>query len=233
MTSGFDALKQCNSIDELITIFRAEIAREGFTASACGAFIPTETGPENYFFFVDWPEAWRKLYAERNFVAHDYTVAEARQRISPFTWLEAKATRTLSPAERELWNTANSWGWGDGFSVPIHGPGGYFGLVAMAGGVRALGDDLRRHLHMLALAAHDRCRTLKGMASAVQPPYALTARELECMRWVAAGNTDVEIGAILGLSATTVKSHVDGARKKLDARTRAHAVARMVLCGLA
>ena len=60
----------------------------------------------------------------------------------------------------------------------------------------------------------------------------MTAREIECLRWVAAGKTDPEIGEILSISATTVKFHVDGARAKLGARTRAQAVARLVLYGL-
>lgn len=233
MVLAFDRLKSCNSIEDVRLVFRAEIAREGFTASACGAFIPTEKGPENHFFFTDWPEAWLKLYEERNFVAVDFGVAEARQRMSPFTWLEAKAARKLSTAERELWDTANAWGWSDGFSVPIHGPGGYFGLVALAGGAHILPDGMRRHLHMLSLAAHDRCRALTGLAAMSQPVSALTGRELECLRWVAAGHTDPQIGELMRISTTTVKSHVDSARQKLDARTRAHAVARMVLFGLA
>lgn len=46
------------------------------------------------------------LYAQRNFLAADYGVAEARRRISPFTWLEAEAERTLSRAEQDIWDTA-------------------------------------------------------------------------------------------------------------------------------
>ena len=46
----------------------------------------------------------------------------------------------------------------------------------------------------------------------------LTARELECMRWVAAGKTDAEIGNILSVSEATIKFHINGARRKLGAR---------------
>ncbi len=233
MTQIFEAVAHARSLDELRETFRQEIAREGFTASACGAFLPAESGPESHFFFTDWPDAWLKLYLERNFVACDFGVAEARRRISPFTWLEAKAARTLSAAERELWETAAAFGWSDGFSVPIHGPAGYFGLVTMGGTARVLPHETRRHLHMLALAVHDRARALTGLDPAAGPAAPLTARELECLRWVGAGHTDAEIAGVMHISAATVKSHVDGARLKLSARTRAHGVARMVMCGLA
>lgn len=64
------------------------------------------------------------------------------------------------------------------------------------------------------------------------PSGALTARELECMRLIADGKIDREIAAALSISATTVKFHVNAARRKLGARTRAQAVARLVLSGL-
>jgi DNA-binding CsgD family transcriptional regulator len=233
VTPVFASVSNAPSLDELRGIFRQEIAREGFTASACGAFLPTESGPEPHFFFTDWPELWLKIYQERNFVACDFGVAEARRRISPFTWLEAKSARILSAAERELWDATEAFGWSDGFSVPIHGPAGYFGLVTMGGPARVLPHETRRHLHMLALAVHDRARALTGLDPSAGPQAPLTARELECLRWVGAGHTDAQIAEMMHISATTVKTHVDGARLKLSARTRAHAVARMVVCGLA
>jgi LuxR family quorum sensing-dependent transcriptional regulator len=64
------------------------------------------------------------------------------------------------------------------------------------------------------------------------PHETLTHRELECIRWVVAGKTDVEIANLLGVSQTTVRTHIDQARRKLGARSRAQAVARLVLSGL-
>ena len=60
----------------------------------------------------------------------------------------------------------------------------------------------------------------------------LTPRELECMRWVADGKTDWEIGVILSISQSTVRFHLDRVRLKLGAKTRAQAAARLVLRGL-
>ena len=56
----------------------------------------------------------------------------------------------------------------------------------------------------------------------------LTTREQEALSWVAEGKSDWEIAVILGLSETTVRFHVDNARKKLGAVNRAQAVARLV-----
>ncbi|MGO4716628.1 LuxR family transcriptional regulator [Bradyrhizobium sp. 2TAF24] len=226
------ALEVCATIDAVKALFKRRIAAHGYTASACGAFLTTDMGPETHFFFQDWPPDWIELYTRRNFLAADYMVAEARRRIAPFTWLEAKAERTLSRAEQEIWDTAAEWGWTDGFSVPIYGPGGYFGLVAMAGKEQPMPPALRRELHQIAFLTHERCRALTGLAPVADPQAVLTHRELECLRWVAAGKTDLEIARLLGVSQTTARTHIDQARRKLGARTRSQAVARLVLSGL-
>jgi DNA-binding CsgD family transcriptional regulator len=226
------ALQACATLEEVRSYFKREISAYGYTASACGAFLPTNKGPEPHFFFLDWPAGWLTLYSERNFVANDYVVAEARRRIAPFTWLEARAQRALSDAEQQIWDTAVQWGWTDGLSVPIHGPGGYFAAVVMAGKQRPVPPSLMNRLHLLAFLTHERCRTLSKLPMVEDPKAALSSRELECMRWVGAGKTDWEIGKIMSLAPTTVKSHVDQARKKLGARTRPQAVARLVFGGL-
>jgi len=53
----------------------------------------------------------------------------------------------------------------------------------------------------------------------------LTKRERECLSWVAAGKTDWEISEVLGISHETVHKHINNALRKLNATTRAHAVA--------
>lgn len=58
--------------------------------------------------------------------------------------------------------------------------------------------------------------------------FGLTTRERDALRWVAAGKSDWEIAVILGVSQTTVRFHVDNARRKLGAVNRAQAVALLL-----
>ncbi|WP_337187179.1 helix-turn-helix domain-containing protein [Phenylobacterium sp.] len=68
------------------------------------------------------------------------------------------------------------------------------------------------------------------------PPEAdeirLTDRERDALSWVAEGKSDWEISVILGLSETTVRFHVDNARRKLNAVNRTQAVARLAAARL-
>jgi DNA-binding CsgD family transcriptional regulator len=66
-------------------------------------------------------------------------------------------------------------------------------------------------------------------AQAVDAPPAvlpLTAREREVLRWVAAGKTDRDIAAILGISARTVHKHLQHVYEKLGVETRTAAAMR-------
>jgi DNA-binding CsgD family transcriptional regulator len=58
----------------------------------------------------------------------------------------------------------------------------------------------------------------------------LTKREIEVLRLVAAGKTDDDAGAALGIAARTVRFHIENAKSKLNVTTRAQAVL-MVLRG--
>ena len=60
----------------------------------------------------------------------------------------------------------------------------------------------------------------------------LTTRERDCLAFVAEGRSDREIAATVGLSESTVHFHVNNARRKLGASTRAQAVARLALARL-
>lgn len=54
----------------------------------------------------------------------------------------------------------------------------------------------------------------------------LSRRELECMNLIAQGKSDLEISVVMGVSHTTVITHVQNAKRKLNAKSRAQAIAR-------
>jgi DNA-binding CsgD family transcriptional regulator len=65
-----------------------------------------------------------------------------------------------------------------------------------------------------------------------KPPIRLTARQKQVLQWAAAGKTDWETAAILGISEKAVKFHILAARERLNATNRTHAVAKAILLGL-
>jgi DNA-binding CsgD family transcriptional regulator len=227
-----DHLSSCTTPADIGHVFKTEVARYGFVSSACRAFVPTMHGEKFKVLFRDWPNNWAQTSDERGFAKRNYVVDEARRRMTPFTWRDARQARTMTEADHAVMEGVMAHGLRNGFIQPVHGPGGYFALVSAATREREidLHPGWRTSLQMLSLCAHERATDLAGIRTG--PDESLTARELECLRWVADGKTDGDIADILSISAATVRFHIDGARRKFGAVTRAQAVARLVLSGL-
>ena len=68
--------------------------------------------------------------------------------------------------------------------------------------------------------------------AAERPTEALTTREIEVLELVATGMSNKQIAADLGISAHTVKFHVNAILAKLDVHTRTQAVVRGVQLGV-
>jgi DNA-binding CsgD family transcriptional regulator len=177
---------------------------------------------------------WQAYYDQNKVGARSPALHVARRSLTSFTFLEMFDMPALPADQRSVWQTVRGWGWQNGFVVPVHGPGGFFSYISMASPERDLNLSFsnRAQIQLFALLAHERCRALSNPVAREDPRTALTKRELECLRWVASGKTDWEIGQILAISATTVKFHVDGARRKLGAATRPQAVAMLAIRGM-
>ncbi|MBW8815995.1 MAG: LuxR family transcriptional regulator [Caulobacterales bacterium] len=118
--------------------------------------------------------------------------------------------------------------------APIHLPKGVIGVVIWgtpdAGfDVKAAFDAHAPQMHLLALrfvATYE-----DAVAGSDQAPARLTRREIQCLKWAAAGKTDAEIAEIVAISLATVRFHVANAARKLSAGGRAQAVQRAAALG--
>lgn len=231
-------LIRSQTLSEVADAFRAAVLEEGFTVSLCPVISAGVRPARVQWLFRNLTPAWEKYSDQKQIPVRSPAMIAARKRSSPFTFVEVFDNPRLPKDQRWVWQTTREWGWLNGFVVPVHGPGEYFSYVSMASPERDLnlGFENRARLQMLALLAHDRCHAL-SQASLEAPIISdeadqLSGRELECMRWVAAGKTDWEIGMILAISSSTVRFHVENARRKLEASSRPQAVARLFSLGL-
>ena len=110
----------------------------------------------------------------------------------------------------------------------MHLPRGLVGAVFWCSrepvGVETIFAGQAGHLHNLAVqlvATHNEAR---GRPRNATVPQTLTRREVQCLRWAAAGKTDGEIGIILSLSVSTVRFHLRNAAAKLGATGRAQSI---------
>jgi len=119
---------------------------------------------------------------------------------------------------------------GDALALPIVGSNGTEGLAILSGPIERMSALSRSLLQIAVHLAFKRAAQLNS-EPAVAGESAnsnLSARQAECLRWVAQGKTDPEIGIILGVSPRTVRFHLDKAKDKLKVMTRVQAVTKAV-----
>lgn len=87
-------------------------------------------------------------------------------------------------------------------------------------------------LPVLWLAASAAATRAEALSATGRPEGRLTARERECLLWLAKGDRVDRIAGRLGLSDATVEFHLANARRRLDARTSTEATATAILMGL-
>jgi DNA-binding CsgD family transcriptional regulator len=85
---------------------------------------------------------------------------------------------------------------------------------------------IARECRILANYFHGHVLRMNGYDS--EGDILLSARELDCLKWTAAGKTAWEASVILGISERTVRFHLNAAREKLKCATTTQAVAKAV-----
>lgn len=123
-----------------------------------------------------------------------------------------------------------TFGVGAAIVAPAYLPGGVIGAVVWATtdpelDVIRLFEARAAELHALALRFVATHAEATGVVAAEAPAH-LTRREIQCLKWAAAGKTDAEIGKIVAISTPTVRFHITNASRKLGVAGRSQAIHR-------
>lgn len=142
---------------------------------------------------------------------------------------------TLSPLRAEL--TAHGHG-----NLLVHGSGPLAGGASVFALFGLPGGPGPRHAYVLELLlpylhlALQRLGTADPGSGAARPApsmaRSLSLREREILAWVREGKSNAEVGCILGISALTVKNHLQRVYKTLGVSNRTHALSRCLALGL-
>jgi LuxR family transcriptional regulator, quorum-sensing system regulator CinR len=186
----------------------------------------------SHYIRLTYPPAWIKQYLQMGYIDIDPVVREGYLRTLPFDWSELK---TQSAMEVSFWADALAHGIGPrGFSIPVRSKHGHCGLFSISST-----RPEEEWLYFLKITQPDLIQIANRVHKRVildvfsdDDPVHLTDRELECLRWVAAGKDTNEIAIILDISPYTAREYLKSARYKLDSVTSAQAVNKAVKLGL-
>jgi LuxR family quorum sensing-dependent transcriptional regulator len=214
-------LERQRDMPSLLASFQRVVQAFGMTAFCIGDPTHPKIKRKDRRWNGTWPPALYQRYASLDAFCVDPIVARMNSDPTPFRWSDNYASAT--PAARRILEEIFDME-PDGFAVPIHGRGGPIAGVSIGTARYELSQSDERSLQMASLYLHARM-TVLCPEPVQRPSRNLTPRERECLQWVAAGKTDWEISQILNISEQTAHGYVQSALIKLDARTRAQAVA--------
>jgi DNA-binding CsgD family transcriptional regulator len=215
----------------IANVWRAylEAARIAGFSYGMAFFLPRNRSIDVTVFAEDFPVGWLKNYVAKGYQSDDPLMARNETALTPFTWDMAEWEDAPHPACRRWRDDNKAAGVCAGFTIPDRSAGD-FKMITVCGDNRDLDPLDRSALHFAGLEALNRMHEL-GIPPRLGALPALTQRERECLKWIAAGKSDWEIGCILSISEKTVNSHVEHAKQKLGATTRAQAVVAALRTG--
>lgn len=217
--------------DGIITRFRRFIEPFHIDTFTSGE-IDTAVRRRAVFHAMEWPERWRSYYFQSGLLDHDPLIEALPLMDAAFTWDELRARRALTVAGTEALNKVAAEGWVDGLVVPLHRAGTHYGLISLVTLNHHISPAEKRQLEAVCVVFHERLRLVVPQEGFRIPPAGLTPREIDCIKLIAEGMSDITAGARLGIKGSTVHEHAERAKMKLQARNRAELVALAIGFGI-
>jgi len=224
-------LRRLSSIESMTRLYRDAIALHGFDTFACGE-LDLKNRERTVFYVIAWPERWRRFYLQSRLVERDPVVETLAYRREPFTWSDLRTDRRFHNLGREALKLAAQHGWVQGLVVPLPGSGSRVGLVSLAGSREDISAEQRAYLSLISFGFHVHVRALVGKQGFAAPPAGLTDRELACVKLVAEGCSDAQIGRRMRVATSTAHEFVEKAKRRVGVRSRPALVAVAVSLGM-
>jgi DNA-binding CsgD family transcriptional regulator len=230
-----ERLAKAATIDLAWSVYSDALAKLGAKSAVYG-FFPKTLGKSlssEVVAMSSHPEEFNRLYLDEGYIDHDpfamYAMTEEHR---PISWGDPRANRFRSEKSDFFQNSLKDFGMDYGVTVPVRdasglklgGTGVCFEASNAKEGARIV-DQATPAVESVAMLFHARVQE----GDLMRQIFPLSARERECLLWVAAGLTNKEIAFKLSISEKTVELHIRNAAERLNARNRAHAVARALI----
>jgi len=214
--------------EELADALNVISARYGLSHVTFLALRTGSTSPLTPFYASTYPQEWINTYVVNDYIAIDPVVAIARTGLLPVDW---SLVKRQSGEVTRFFDDAIRHGVGpNGLAIPIRGANGERCLFSVSSDLpnedwAVLKRSIVHELHIIAYYLHEEVMTISGLR---QPGMErdLSMRERQCLQLLASGKIYKQIAAALDVSESAVRIYIRSARRKLNATTSHHAVAK-------
>ena len=227
------AIRQTESKDAVFDALANLTLRQGFDGFLYGARFALGCTRHTDFIMSNYNATWRRDYDSAGFALIDPTVGHAVPSVAPMVWSDGMY---VSQAQRDFAEQARAHGLRAGATLPVQTREGDVAMLSFS--VTSNGPDARRFLDdsllwgtFIAATVHETMRKL--LKPTLAAPVRLTRREIETVKWIAAGKTDWEMSQLMGITEHGVVHHVRNIMRKYDVASRFQAVAKAAASGFA
>src|ERR1700760_2424046 len=227
----FDLVGRIAAESTIAGVWRAYLsaARQAGLSSGFACYMPADGRFAQTIFANSMPEGWTENYARRGYAAEDPLSDRTRRETRPIYWTAHDWDDSATSLQRQWRDDNIAASIAVGYAIPDRSSGD-LKVISLAGESSDLHPLDLKTLHFAGIEALNRMQEL-----GIKPPEAtkppLSRRERECLKWIAAGKTDWEIGAILALSEKTVNVYVERAQRKLGVQTRTQTIVHALRAG--
>lgn len=217
-----DAIDRANTPGEVANLLAKEIEQAGFHAYLIIGLPESQTSSNNSFkhriLAKGWPIGWTELYVKEGLAAFDPVPRYAAQTMDPFVWSKAPYDPVREQRAEYVMKRAVDFQLAEGFCVPIHTDDGPGSVVSLGGERPELTRSIRSAMHLISLYSFHRMKSL--LKTKKINDRVLSPRERDILAWIATGLTSAAVAEKLGLSETTVLTHITSAQRKLNSPNR-------------
>ena len=218
---------RCDNRDELRRLLESAARELGFRYFALLHHKVVTSASDRLIRLDNYPEGWEEELLSRHDVAADPVHLASLRTAAGFEWDQLGTLLKLNASQREILERSRHFGIGPGFTVPANIPGEPPASCSFAvERGRAIPADRLMCAELISVRAFQAARRIHGLNPSPATPR-LSRRELQCLRLVAAGKTDWEIAAILGIAVETARQYVKRARAAYDVVSRV----QLAACG--
>lgn len=185
------------------------------------------------FLRSNYSSQWLNIYDRTHLLNIDPTISHCATHSTPLIWEPAIFS---GKKQAEMYEEASSYGLRSGITLPFHGAKGELGILCFVSDAKPNKQFYRETSHYLPyfsmlrdFAFEASLRFAKLDVS--EPTPSLTHRELECLKWCAAGKSTWDIAQILACSEAVVNFHFGNLRRKFNANSRRQVVIKAIRCG--
>lgn len=215
-----DLAARCSSLEGLRALLHDACRELGFEFFALLHHASLGSDHSNLIRIDNYPESWVATMLKSGFSNDDPIHLASLRANAGFAWSEVGSIIPLGSRHKRILAASRRFGIGDGFTVPVNVPREPSGSCSFASrpGV-AIPAPRLLCAEIIGNHAFKEARRLQPTQIHRPRPH-LSKREIECVRLVALGKSDWEIGVILGISSETASQYVKRARLAYGVVTR-------------